>query len=134
MDESMVIINDLLALKHDIADAKRWISENEKLAEEYRSQRIDAMHDLVNIQDEGKPTTQILCDRLNAANKYVEIDRQYRQLKTENAALYHFIGNDELHRMVEETLSLMTGQLQFLEHYIYHRRFMDKGDVGDDCE
>lgn len=134
MDESMVIINDLLALKHDIADAKRWFAENEKLEEEFRCQRIDARHDLVNIREDDKTTTQLLCERLEAASKYVEIDRQYRQLKTENSALAHFIGNDELHRMVEETLELMTGQLQFLEHYIYHRRFMDDGDGGDDCE
>lgn len=134
MDESMVIINDLLALKHDIADAKKWFNENEKLEEECRCQRIDARHDLVNIREDDKTTTQLLCERLEAANRYVEIDRQYRMIKTENAALSQFIGNDELHRMVEETLELMTGQLQFLEHYIYHRRFMDDGDGGDDCE
>lgn len=120
MEQSLKIVCLMMDLQKAIEEAKQEHRCNEIKIAELHNQRTDAVHDIENCAEEDAIKRTLA--RCAFAERYAIVSKERREIINENVTLEYLIRNSrfisELNLIVEQ----MTGQMQFLDHAIYHPR------------
>lgn len=120
MEYSMKVAMLLMGLQKAVEEAKGEHARNELRIAELHRQRMDASHGIENCEemDEGER----MLARIAFAERYARVSHERRILVNENTTLGYLIDNAEFNRELNLIVQQMTGQMQFLEHAVYHPR------------
>lgn len=131
MENSMRIVSILLELQKAIKEAEQEHRQNEIRIAELHKERMDAAHDIENCIEEDEVKRSIA--RIAFAERYACVSRKRRELVNDNVTLEYLIRNPAFLRELNLIVQQMTGQMQFLEHAVYHPRSCGGGSTMSDA-
>lgn len=120
MEYSMKVAMLMMELQKAIEEAKREHARNELRIAELHNQRVDASHDIENCRETDAAKRMLA--RCAFAERYASVSQERRKLVNENMTLGYLILNERFNRDLNLIVQQMTGQMQFLEHAVYHPR------------
>lgn len=120
MDSGMKIVRLMMELQKAIEEGRQEYRRNERQIEELHGERMDAVHDIENCREEDP--ARLAVARCAFAERYANVSRLRRDLINENRVLEYATHNAALDAMLRMVPEQMTGQMQFLDHAVYHPR------------
>ena len=125
MKSGMRIVLLLMQLRNEICQARLEHTRNGARIQELYDQRTDLAHDIENFRSDNQFEASVA--RMRFGEKYAQVSWEMREMINDNKVLEAVTDNIGFEREIERLIEWMTGQMQYPEHAVYHRRCENEG-------